>query len=909
MVQTVRIVPGRESAPDKSFSQVKQAHLDEWIKGSAVSETVTRLNLKSLRDRREVAQKLGWKSYPESYPLGWWVEDIENGFGQFKPDTPIQFPEQDEPSKYLSPKKEKVLYDAIRLRVDDEDYWQKLEADSTQPVVITEGLKKSGAGLGADIATLALAGVDMGARRIAKNRYELVPVLKRYAPGRPICLAFDSDILVKPEVQQALKRLGKLLVKAGSHVTVALLPAETKGMDDFLLAHDGEAFKRLVSKALPYEQWVKGLEAQFPDKSTGKSSGNGTPKASIIGRELAERYREQLAWNDEAGQWYRYEAEYSGIWSAEGDRAVEGVIAAELDQAISDGYSLGYLRSVSGLMQRYLLVKRWNQKTGLLPLKNGALELATNKLLPHSPGYRNTWCLPYSYNPLATCEPVQQWLLEAMGGDAQMVELLRAYLKAIVTSRTDLQRYVECLGPASTGKSTYQRLAIALVGLENTVSVELKHLEGSRFEVAEIYGKKLILVNDSDRYGGSVNNLKAITGGDRLRAERKNVQGVQGFFASGMVLVAANEAIQSSDYTSGLERRRLTIPFLKPIPPGQRRDLITVTEAGTSGDFVEYLPGLLNWVLVMPDEDVTRLVLDTAINVPSLNRWKSESLIESNPIAEWLDNRVCYDIQANTYVGVAKKIRVSAGEPGNTTSREVYEQVDRWLYASYVDYCQITGSKPVSVRRFSGLLEDLCRNQLHLAVTKGRDRNGAHFCGLALRDNQKYHNWPRPITGSKETPPPDNPPPDNPSSDSGVTDDVMDGDGCVTAETHTGVGCDGCDGLFQTQLNKNEIIPSPEQKAKAQQTDVGFKNNPSQASHPSPVSLPAVTHPSPHPSHPSSPPVVVKVIREISKGYLNPRTRKLESRYRVRLSDGTTATFFKSELDARHWFNPDLVDV
>jgi putative DNA primase/helicase len=78
--------------------------------------------------------------------------------------------------------------------------------------------------------------------------------------------------------------------------------------------------------------------------------------------------------------------------------------------------------------------------------------------------------------------------LEAQDGDPQRVQLLRAYLKAIVTGRTDLQRYLECLGPGGTGKSTYTRLAIALVGLENTCITELKLLEGNRFETSGIYG-------------------------------------------------------------------------------------------------------------------------------------------------------------------------------------------------------------------------------------------------------------------------------------------------------------------------------------------------------------------------------------------------------------------------------------
>lgn len=875
---------------------IAQKHWQEWTEGSGVSPDITALNLQSLSDPQEIARRLGWQYY--AHTPGWWVGGIDprSGepriFGQFKPDTPIQFPDSDKPAKYLSGPKGQPT-EAIFLKHPDSNYWQKLLADPAAPVVIAEGTKKAGASLATGVPAVALAGVWNG----QINKRKLAPDLELLAqPGRPICLCFDSDAMTKPGVQQALALQGKLFKQAGCTVTIAQLPLETKGLDDFVLMYGEQGYRKLVQSAAPYQDWLEGLEGQFPGKSS-KGRGKGqddTPKASVVARALAENYRQRLAWNDEAGAWYCYEAKHSGIWSAESDRAVESVIAAELDSSIPDGYNLGYLRSVSGLLQRYLLVKRWDQQPGLLPLQNGVLELATNKFLDHAPGYQLTWQLPYSYNPVATCQPVQDWMLAAVGGDDQLMQLLRGYLKAIVTSRVDLQRYVECLGPAGTGKSTYQRLAIALVGLENTVSVELKHLEGSRFEVAEVYGKKLILINDSERYGGSVNNLKALTGGDRLRAERKNVQGTQGFFASGMVLVASNESVQTSDCTSGLERRRLTIPFLNQVAPDQRRDLITITESGASGDFAEYLPGLLNWVLAMPDEDVTRFVLDTSANVPGLSRWKAESLIESNPIAEWLDARIVADPGAKTYVGVAKRVRVSSGTPGNSSSREIYENVDSWLYASYVSYCQSTGSKSVSSRRFSNLLDDLCKNQLHLEVARGRDESGSHFCGLAIRDSIAYANWPRPITGDMGSPPESNPPPCEPPPDPNLTDGLTHPDGFLTAGSTQTDGSDGSDGLFENGSNKSK---TSSQNKLQPETDVEFGDNPSVPSESVSTngSSRQPTHQAP-PSNPSAAPVVVEVLQQLPKSRFNPSSRRLEVQYRVRLSSGATAIVFEAEL-------------
>jgi putative DNA primase/helicase len=153
----------------------------------------------------------------------------------------------------------------------------------------------------------------------------------------------------------------------------------------------------------------------------------------------------------------------------------------------------------------------------------------------------------------------------------------------IVKGRSDLQRYLELVGPGGTGKSTYIRLAMALVGLRNTHTTTLQRLEGNRFETASIRGKRLVVITDSERYAGNVSVLKAITGGDSLPYEAKFQQSTGGFTPTTMVVVAANEVVQSADYTSGLERRRLTVPLKNQIACEQQRNLIECVASNFMG--------------------------------------------------------------------------------------------------------------------------------------------------------------------------------------------------------------------------------------------------------------------------------------------------------------------------------------
>ena len=545
--------------------------------------------------------------------------------------------------------------------------------------------------------------------------------------------------------------------------------------------------------------------------------GTKPPKPAKVARELAERYRHELAWHTELKLWLRYGAKSPGVWSESPDESVNGIVIARLecDPITAGSYSFPFVSHTVSLMKSYLQVHEWDETPGLIPLRDGVLELATNKLLPHAPGYRFLWCLPYKWSDrVIGCQPIIDWMAEAMKGNLDRVALLRAYLKASVTGRTDLQRYLELIGSGGSGKGTLTRLDMALVGAENTLVTTLEQLEKNRFETAGIFGKRLLLITDSERYGGEVSVLKAITGGDPVRYERKNVQQCKSFIPTCMVIVAANEPVVSSDYTSGLERRRLTLPFTHQVKPGERRDL--------DKEFKPYLPGLLAWALAMPDEEVTGLLLDTSNTVRSLAASKAEFLIETNPMAEWLDACVVIDPTAKTYVGVAQRDK----SPSNDN---IYLFTNKWLYASYCEYSATTGSKAVSVRRFSTLLHDLCVSQLKLdAINKSRDNKGTYFEGLAIRHEDDDRG--RSISFSSSPP----------SKSDGLK---TKSDGLVTGQTLGSDGSDGSDGLFLSDTkDKNPLESKLENKKENKEGDNSeiihhFHHNPSLPS------IPAVTDP------------------------------------------------------------------
>jgi putative DNA primase/helicase len=372
---------------------------------------------------------------------------------------------------------------------------------------------------------------------------------------------------------------------------------------------------------------------------------------------------------------------------------------------------------------------------------------------------------------------------------------------------------LEAIGPGGTGKGTFFRLATALVGDKNVFPSTLKNLEENRFELAAAAKAKLIIITEAEKYGGEVNVLKAITGQDKNRIEVKGRQQKcgDGFMFKGFVMLSANEPCQNADYTSGLERRRLSVPFTVQTPPEKRRDL--------DEEFQPYLAGLLEWVLAIPEAEVRSLVLNTNKTVPTLAKVRGEALCDANPLADWMDNCIVLTPDEKTYVGVDNP-----------------ERTGDWLYANYTLFSRQTNSRPIGQRRYTKLLEDLCCNQLKLpGVKRGRDRYGSYFTGLKIRTDQDTA--PRPITGSEPPEPPDTPPPSNPTP---VTENLDVCDGFVTAETLNSDECDGCDAFFEVnEENENssaseadlEPVTTHHNPSHEPVTPVTTHHNPSQPSH------------------------------------------------------------------------------
>lgn len=557
-----------------------------------------------------------------------------------------------------------------------------------------------------------------------------------------------------------------------------------KGIDDVSANHGPEKVQEIMATAIPYKQWLQGLERQFKPQPTQKQ--RITP-ADLIARDIAEEYRSSLAFNNQSGLWMRYEADFPGVWSVETNEYTESIISTILDAKGIIGYgSNGYVTNILKKLRHLLIVREWIERSPseLIPFQNGVLELATGKLLEHSPGYRFTWSMPREHNVLAqNWSLIDQFFNTVSNGNPQIKKLLLCFCNAVLKGRSDLQKFLHLIGPGGSGKGTFTRLVTDLIGQSNIHTSNLLDWCGNRFEAANAYQKRLVIFPDEDKKVGNLGRFKSLMGQDLLRAEEKGRKAFQ-YQYDGMVILSSNFPIFQGDNSSGMTRRTILVSFNHVPQPGDRRDL--------NKEFQAELSAFTNYLLTIPDQEVTATLLGTN-QIAELNVESWEAQQRTNSIAAWFNDCVIYDPTGLTPIGRDRQ----EGDNGNTPIS---------LFGSYCQYTKMSGLQAKSIKNFSPDLLELCNNILKLPIQKRELRTGNFIQGLRLRSDGVDDDIPRydcqlerAVEANKTTIGGD--------SCGGLVEDS------VEAGTLTLQDCGGCGELNQFLEEEKETNPIKKQKA------------------------------------------------------------------------------------------------
>lgn len=485
---------------------------------------------------------------------------------------------------------------------------------------------------------------------------------------------------------------------------------------------DREATRELLLEAI--ERLKAGQLNDTP--ATGfllGSNGKLLPQNQAA-RALAERLP-MIGYDPVRMAWRRYS---ENCWWELPDTEIRRVVNEQIAEGAPTGYSIQLLRGCMAFLELELCRRFGESPRHLIPFKNGVLDLMSLGLLPHSPEHGFTWTLNHAYEPGATCEPFVIWLREVLQDEADVpadveekVGILRAFIKAMLTGRADLQRFLALIGPPGTGKGTILRILEELIGTENVHVTDFRSLEGSRFETAKLYGKRLLVITDAEGFSEELTTFKAATGYDSLRYEEKNKQAGASFKFQGVTAIAANSEPKSKDLSGALHRRQVSLYFRNVVPPDRRRNL--------EAEFRPLLPGIVNWALSMSDGRMVRLLVDTNQASRSARSAAIEALRNSNPVARWMDENLVYSDNENSKVRIGIAFGKTAAEEARVS-----------LYANYVTWCESAGIKPADVIRFSNGLQSVLKLLGVQSMQHKSERDGKKLCRIELRgEGDKAH--------------------------------------------------------------------------------------------------------------------------------------------------------------------------
>ena len=545
--------------------------------------------------------------------------------------------------------------------------------------------------------------------------------------------------------------LGTLIATAKKHGYVEtedervmpFTPEEIEQQANLLL----ETMEDEKQKTTDVSSYVGGREDIFEPVNDKKRQGtrrSNKPSPNEIAEMLLTMYGGNLRYDPRNDKFYLYEYSHPGLWSHIYSSQLEGDITSKL-KMLGDfipGWNARFVTDLVGLLRAEVNFTEWYEGKDFLLFSNGVLNVKTKELLSYSKEYNLIHRLPYPYNTDAQCPGIIEFLSFTQHDDPQRVSVLRAFLRATLLGHYECQRFVEIIGPGKTGKSTFANLAVALVGKANAFATDFNNMESNRFEIAQYFNKKLLLLQDQDRWGGSVAKLKSITGGDWLRAEKKyqKEQELQ-FQFRGLVIITANETIQTTDYTTGLQRRRITIPFDRVYQgsSAHQSELIGFegSEGTPYGPFATELPGLVNWLLEMSELEMREYLMETSKNCKYLNDYQTAQMKETNPVMSWLADKVVFAPGEFTLLGSRRLTK-------NNEERS-FRNSDRHLYSSYLEYTEESFTKGMSRTRFTKIFQESVVNQLKFTDVYKTENDAGYigFANVVLRTGSlRYQGYP-----------------------------------------------------------------------------------------------------------------------------------------------------------------------
>lgn len=166
-----------------------------------------------------------------------------------------------------------------------------------------------------------------------------------------------------------------------------------------------------------------------------------------------------------------------------------------------------------------------NSNSQYINCKNGVVDIASKKLLPHDKKYNFTYYINANYKgdieDLHYGEETLKFFESSLQGDKFKRKLLMEIIGYLISDFNNAKKAFIFLGKPHSGKSVLTKLITILVGNENVSNIPF-HKLNDRFSNSQLSECKLNINAELDSSPvRKISNFKAIVGGDIISAEYK----------------------------------------------------------------------------------------------------------------------------------------------------------------------------------------------------------------------------------------------------------------------------------------------------------------------------------------------------------------------------------------------------
>lgn len=252
----------------------------------------------------------------------------------------------------------------------------------------------------------------------------------------------------------------------------------------------------------------------------------------------------------------------NGYWSAQLDHHD---VQTKITKYFGPNAKVPDVREMFQMLRLTCSVKSEDFKpdTNYVCFENGALDMMTFELVPHSPHHHLRSGRPAVWDESAKSPVFEKFLHDIFRDDKDRDEKMQFVLEWMglcLVPDTSYEKFVVCVGEGGNGKSVLLKLMSELLGHENVYSAPIQRL-GSRRALAELDGKLLLTsseINENTVMDDGI--LKQIVSGDTVEAERKYEHPFT-YTPVARIMLATNHLPKLRDVTHAFFRRLVMLRF------------------------------------------------------------------------------------------------------------------------------------------------------------------------------------------------------------------------------------------------------------------------------------------------------------------------------------------------------------